>query len=255
MAINALLLTIFVGVFFLLGIIITRFIKNKNSFIGLVTGVTFIILLYLCFIDLMPEIIEVFAIEETLKYLPLIIIFVLLGFLILKILDLFIPEHTHHHQEENDNLQEHQNHLFHIGIVTSLSLLLHNVLEGISIYITGLSDFRLGLLMAITVGFHNLPLGMEIAIGFSGNKDKKYFKLILYFLLITSSFWGAFVLYLLNKELSFLIEGIFLSITLGMIFYLLFKEILPEILEHKKEKMTKIGILLGLFLTVLIHFI
>lgn len=254
MTFKALSLTILVSVFFILGIILPKFFKNKNKLILFTMGLSFIILLFLSFMDLIPEITEVLLFKYTYKYIPIAIIFVILGFVVLKILDFYIPEHKHDHQEKNDNVLEHNNHLFHIGFITSLSLIIHNLLEGISIYITSLANFKLGLIMALTVGCHNLPLGMEISISMDAIKDKKLIKIILIFLVVLSSFMGAFILFIIGKNINFLIEGIFLCITLGMIFYLLFLEILPELIKHNKESMLKLGIICGIVLSLVLAF-
>lgn len=251
---KALLLTILVSGFFLIGIFLTYFFKNKNKLILFTTSLTFVIMLDLIIFDLLPETIEVFQVKEKPQSAILIIIFLFLGFIILKILDFFVPEHHHKHSEEEDDVKEHNNHLFHIGLITSISLIIHNMLEGISIYITGINDLKLGLLMAISVGFHNLPLGMEVAIVLNAKKDSKFSKLILFLFLILSSFIGAFFLFLLHQDLNSLLEGILLSMTLGMILYISISELLPEINENKDKKEVKYGLFLGLIFSFFFYF-
>ena len=58
---------------------------------------------------------------------------------------------------------ELKENLIHIGLVTSVALILHNIIEGMAIYSSVLSDKSLGLAMTIGIGFHNIPLGMVIA--------------------------------------------------------------------------------------------
>ncbi len=252
---KALLLTILVSGFFLIGIFLTYFFKNKSKLVLFTTGLTFIIMLDLIFFDLLPETFEIFQIKDNPFSLLLIIIFTFLGFFILKVLDFFVPEHHHTHQEKGDNEIEHNNHLFHIGLITTISLILHNILEGISIYVTGLNNLKLGVLMAISVGIHNLPFGLEVAIVLSARKESKFFKLILLTVLTLSSFMGAFFLFLIQKDLNTLLEGILLSMTLGMILFIILSELLPEVNTNIDKKEVKYGLLIGLFFSLFFFFL
>ncbi len=252
---KSLLLTILVGLFFLIGIAVPKFFKNKKKLILFTTSLTLVIMLYLLLFDLVPEVLEVYEEFSKVFYLFIFLASIIFGFGILKILDFFVPEHTHNHQEENDNVQEHQDHLFHIGFITSISLIIHNMLEGISIYITGLNDIKLGLLMALSVGCHNLPLGIEVSIGLEANKEKRKQKIGILIFLVFSSFLGAFLLYGIGGSLNSFIEGFLLSMTIGMLLYISLMELLPEAKANFKEKETKVGFLVGLILAILLYFL
>lgn len=247
---NALLLTVIVGLFFLIGILIPIIFKNKKQLLLITTALTLIIMLYLALFDLLPEIIE--HIENWNNGI-ICFIMMIIGCLTLKTLDIFIPEHHHDHHEKNDNQEEHNNHLFHIGLITAISLMIHNLLEGISIYITGISDFKIGLIMALTVGLHNLPLGIEVSASLSSKKNK-ISKFIILMLLIISSSLGALGLYLLNTELNTILEGILLSLTIGMILYIALFELFPEVKQNLNQKETKIGLFLGFLFSLLLFF-
>lgn len=248
---KALFLTIIVSIFFLIGIFIPIIFKNKEKLILMTTGLTFIIMLYLAFFDLLPELI--LQIENK-NNLILCLFMIIIGCLSLKFLDIFIPEHHHDHHEKGDNQEEHNNHLFHIGFITSISLTIHNILEGISIYITGLSDFKLGLIMALTVSLHNLPLGVEISASLTAKKNK-ITKFLILFLLAFSSFFGALFLFLSNQELNEMIECILLSLTLGMIIYIALFELFSEVKQNFKQKEIKLGVILGALLSLILYFL
>lgn len=249
---KALLLTLLVGIFFLIGIYIPKFFKKKDKFILFTTSLAFIVMIFIVFCDLLPEINETLEPFSNIYHLPLALVFILFGFFLLKILDLFVPEHTHHHHEHNDNQKEHNNHLFHIGLITAISLIIHNMLEGISIYVTGLNDWKMGLMMALSVSCHNLPLGAQISVNLEATKEKKGFKILILALLVFSSFLGAFILYTTQKELTHLIEGILLSITVGMLLYISILELLPEIKANKSHKEIKLGFLVGILLALVL---
>lgn len=250
---KALLLTLFVSFFFLVGLFIPKLIHNKEKLIALSTGLTFIIMFFLMVLDLIPEIIEVFDFSNNIKNSIFSIGSVIIGFLSLKLLDLFIPEHTHEHDDKNDNIKEHNNHFYHIGFITAISLIVHNILEGISIYITGINDLKLGIIMSLTVGIHNLPLGIEVAASMGENKS--FSKHCILFLLVFSSFIGAFLLFLAKQDLNSFVEGILLSVTLGMLMYISFQELWPEIKKNIKKREIKCGILIGILLSLFLVFL
>ncbi len=248
-------LTILVGFFFLIGMIIPKFFKKKDKLILISTGLSFVIMLFLIVFDLVPEIDEILDPLNNYKNIILIIIFVSLGISSLRLLDCFIPEHNHNHQENETNIKEHNEHFFHIGIITAISLTIHNILEGISIYISGLNSIESGLIMAITVGLHNLPLGIEISASMSGSERKKSAKILIACILIFSSCLGALILYIFQTEFNHLLEGILLSLTLGMIIYISLFELFHEIRENITKKEIKIGILIGVLIGFLMFFI
>ncbi len=245
---EAFLLTILVGIFFLIGLIIPYLFSNKEKLILISTGFTFIIMLFLIIFDLVPEIIEIFSPLNNFSNLILIIIFFILGISSLKLLDIFIPEHKHNHHDNETNLKEHNDHFFHIGLITALSLTIHNILEGISIYISGLNSLESGFILALTVGLHNLPLGIEISASMGASTKKKISKVLISCLLIFSSSLGALFLYLLQTDFNTYLEGILLSLTLGMIIYISLFELFHEVKENIRKKEMKSGLLLGIII-------
>lgn len=248
----ALLLTLMVGLFFLAGMFVTKFFKNKEKLVQFTTGFTLVLMFFLILMDLTPEIVEVLNPNEDRRYIIVIFLFSLFGFLLLKILDFFVPEHSHEHHEKNDNKKEHENHVYHIGFITAISLVIHNMLEGISMYIAGVNDLKAGLLMALSVGCHNLPLGIEIYISMSYRKEKTFSKLGVYALLLLSSFMGALSIFLMGQEINPYFEGILLSITLGMLLYISLCELLPEVVKNIQKKEIQWGMLAGVGLSILL---
>lgn len=248
---KALLLTILVGLFFLIGIVITKFIKKKKELSLFSTGLAFTVMLGMILFDIIPEISEGLKEVPTNQEWLIIIGFTALGMLLLKGLDLLVPHHHHEHHENEKNKKEHNEHLFHVGFVTCLSLMLHNCLEGISIYVTGITDFKLGLMMTLAVALHNIPLGIEVGVGLSASQHKKNTKLVSIVLLTLSSFLGAFVLMLFGHELNEVVLASLLCITFGMLIYISLFELLREIWNNRRSKLVYGGIALGVLLTII----
>lgn len=247
----SLLLTILVGLFFLVGMIVAKLTKAKKELTILGIGLSFMVMLGMILLDIIPEIAEsVIELSATKKWF-FIIGFTALGMIVLKALDIFIPHHHHEHHENEKNKKEHNEHLFHIGFVTSISLILHNMIEGISIYITSLTNLKAGLMLAFAVSLHNLPLGIEIAVGMDSSKTKKKIKWITMTLLILSSFMGAFGMFLMKEQINEIMLSALLCITFGMLIYITIFELLREIWNNRQNKMIYIGLGIGLILNII----
>lgn len=245
MKLMGLLLALISGLFFIIGFIIASKAKKKESLSYFAVSLAFVVMFNLIVFDLTPEILEIF---EGKIYMALILI--LAGIAIIKFLDLFIPDHHHNHRENEKNHHEHNSHAYHIGVVTLISLLLHNIIEGIAIYGLTLNSFHSGLMMCVGVALHNIPLGIEIAISLSKLNDKKCHTKFLLFTLALSSLAGA-ILVSLFGEINEIFLGIVSCITLGMIIYIAFIELLPEIINNKKHKEIYYGIIIGVIIMAL----
>lgn len=236
------ILTLIAGVFFLLGGLISKKFKNKEILNHFSIALAFIIMLNLIFTDLIPETLELLEAYKTSSRIFMIISFIILGILILKILDFFIPDHHHDHHEEEKNIKEHISHEKHIGTLTVISLILHNVLEGFAIFGLSLNDFKLGIMICISVALHNIPLGTHIFSSLSLNKNKGLISI-----LTLSSLIGG-IIFLIVGEISNLLLAIITCITLGMLIYIEMFELLPEMLHSIKKKETIIGLIVGLII-------
>lgn len=236
------ILTLIAGVFFLLGGLISKKFKNKEILNHFSIALAFIIMLNLIFTDLIPESLELLEAYKTSSRIFMIISFIILGILILKILDFFIPDHHHEHHEEEKNIKEHISHEKHIGTLTVISLILHNVLEGFAIFGLSLNDFKLGIMICISVALHNIPLGTHIFSSLSLNKNKGLISI-----LTLSSLIGG-IIFLIVGEISNLLLAIITCITLGMLIYIEIFELLPEMLHSIKKKETIIGLIVGLII-------
>lgn len=236
MNIKAIFITLLSGLSFFIGYLITKLIKDEKKLITFSVGFSFTIILGLIFTDLLPE-----CLEFTDNKL-IILGFVILGILLLKVLDLFIPDHEHEHTKKKD-------HMEHIGLISTLALFIHNVIEGTAIYTATLSSISIGLFTSLGVSFHNIPLGIQIS---SLVKNKKE-KLTLLTILSLSSIFGVIILKLFKITLTSYIAGILISITLGMLIYIAFFELLCEIKENMKKKELLIGIITGIVLILVSH--
>lgn len=234
---NALLLTFLSGLFYLVGIIIYKFVKHKNELTVAAISCAAVVIIGLIIFDLAPELIE----QDN----AWLFVFVILGFVLLFLIDKLIPHHHHKHHGHDEATKEHKDRLEHVSTITILALSMHNLIEGMALYSISLESIRSGILMLIGVGLHNLPFGFQIA----GTKNK-----LLVFLLVISAFLGGLVVFFFGNIDEFL-QGVVLAISMGMLLHILLFELFKEIRENIRQKATIYGIIIGVILLIIINLI
>lgn len=237
----ALLLTLFSGLFFLVGIIIYKISNNKTILTHASIACAGVVIIGLVCFDLLPEVIEVGKWWMSL--------FILLGFIILFMLDKLVPHHEHEHHEDDEEKIDHVLHMEHISTVTITALLLHNMIEGMALYGVASNNIKSGLLMLLGIGLHNLPFGFQIG-SFGKNKENKG----LICLLVLSGFIGG-LLFSIFGSFNYLVEAIILSLTIGMLLHILIFELLKEIIQEIHKKETIYGIIIGIIILIIINLI
>ena len=235
MNINALLITLLSGLSFFIGYFITKLVKNEKKLVIFAVGFAFSIIIGLALFDVLEDCLQM---DNKL----IMILCMIGGIVLLKLLDLFIPDHEHKSKVKN--------HMEHIGLISALALFIHNSIEGVAIYNMATNNIHTGLLMALGVSFHNIPLGIQISSLIKNNKER----IILLFILAISSIFGISIINIFNINIES-IEGIFLSITFGMLIYISLFELLCEVKEYFKNKELKIGLITGIIIIIIGHFI
>lgn len=224
-------LTIFLGTILVL-------ITNKKAIQELSLGIAFSVITLLIIFELIPESLE------HVNYLT-VIIFSIIGIVIIKLLDFLVPQH--HHSDDSS-------HVYHIGIITCVALVIHNLIEGMALFTTLNSSFNVGILTGIGIGLHNIPMGMVIGSTLY-DKNKSIKKTLFISLLISlSTFLGGLFINLFNV-IDNNVTGILLSLTIGVLVYIDFFELLHH-LKHQNKKTTLIGLSIGIIIfliSLLIH--
>lgn len=242
----ALLLTLVLGLFMVIGAFIVFVTKNNEKFITFSLSLAFGVMAALALLELLPESIEKISTGVSNPYL-IVVGGAIAGMVFLNILDLFIPDHDKQKGKKNE-----EHHLHHIGIVSSIALVLHNMIEGMAVYGGASEKVSLGLLISIGVGLHNIPMGMVITSTFySNNHNKKRTVLIVLAISLATFVGGLFMFVLTPVILNEFALGILLSITLGMILYIVLFELLGQILHTPYKRISILGILIGILILII----
>lgn len=242
----ALIITLIVGLFTFLGSLIIIFIKNNKKIVDFSISIGFGVLFALIILELIPETLELIQTKfMVVGSIIAVIVLGALGILILKMLDKFVPNH------DSDN----KNNLIHIGVMTSIALIIHNLLEGMAIYTSLSSSLKFGAILGVGVALHNIPLGMSITSLFYNNGKNNKKAILMSLLVSLSTFLGGLITFIFaGAILNEFYRGIILSITLGMLIYIVLFELLPHMVENKNKNNVVLGMLIGITLLILSTF-
>lgn len=133
------------------------------------------------------------------------------------------------------------------GYLIFISILLHNLPEGLAIGSSFVSAQTLGITLAIVIGLHNIPEGLATALSLAGVKVST--KKIILFTFIAGipmgigSFLGVYFAGIFKSLI-----GLFLSLAAGTMLFVVLDEIMPK----SKSIYSIIGFLVG---TIVIYYI
>ena len=239
-----LLTTLVLGIFILIGALIGFVVNKKEKVVDFSIGLAFGVIVMLIGVDLLPEIIE----HLGFRYIHMFIIGTVIGFILLRFLDMYIPDH----EEQTRSKKDVQNNLIHIGVITSMALILHNIIEGMAIYSTIVTNTSLGVTLMIGIGFHNIPLGMVVSSAFHQSNQNIYKTSLIIIVLALSTFVGGLIMFFFNiTAISSVVLGTLLSVTLGMLIFIVYEELYERIKHSKNKKISYIGVFIGLLILVI----
>ncbi len=153
----------------------------------------------------------------------------------------------------NKKIKNNNSSLYRIGILSMISLILHNIPEGIAVFMSAYKNIKLGLKICIAIILHNIPEGISIALPlyFSGESRGVCIKYTL--LSAIAEPLGALLSFIFlrrvvtNISLSYIL--LFVS---GIMICLSINDILKEIIKYNHKKYMIIGIFFSLIISLLL---
>lgn len=240
-----------ISIFFLmLGTLIVFSTKDSRKVMTFSVALGFVVLILLGIMHLLPDAFEFFKEEySNVVSILFILLFTFLGFIIIFVFDK-IGGHHHEHTQEHD-----KGHFEHISIVTCIFLIIHNFIEGMTLYSSVLLNYETAVILTLGIGLHNVPLGFTLSSTF--NKVFTKAKTVLYIILIGFSYLiGATFAYKFNEVLmNSVVFGAALTLTFGMVLYISVYEFLPMMRESEEKKVKNLGILTGIVVMILTLFL
>lgn len=183
-------LTLIAGLSTGIGAVIAFFVRKTNlRFLSVCTGLSAGVMLYVSFMELLPEGIE--TLREAGWTKPWADLWGLLGFFggigLIFAIDRLVPEaenpHEAHEEAEYAELRDahaptppearhhveetarhNHGHLLRMGVFTALAITIHNFPEGLATFLTALENPQLGVAIAVAIALHNIPEGISVSV-------------------------------------------------------------------------------------------
>jgi ZIP family zinc transporter len=130
---------------------------------------------------------------------------------------------------------------------------LHNIPEGIIVFISSYKNFKIGIKTVIAIMLHNIPEGLLISIPlyYSKKSRRNVIKKILIASISEPS--GALLSYfVLGREVSDVILAIILLFVSGIMISLCFNEIQKELLKYNNKRYIIFGFELSVILVIIL---
>ena len=209
-------------------------IRKIDNFIVFCLSFSLTIMSLVSIFDLLPSSIPL-IINNYGIYFGFIIIFLvfMLGYLSIYKINMQI-------EKGNSN----NSSLFRIGLLSMISLMLHNFPEGIAVFVSAYTDINIGIKICIAIMLHNIPEGLAIAVPlyYSGVSKKES---IVYTLVSgLSEPLGAIIAYIfLRNYINELLLSYILIFVAGLMISLSINDILKEVIKYKLYRYMIIGII------------
>jgi len=162
----AFLLTVIAGSATGLGGLAVLFTKKTNrKFLSICLSFSAGVMLYISFAEILPEAFGdlEYALGNGAGYLSATVAF-FAGIVLVAVIDKFVP----HGDEIADSgewviADKDRNELKRTGIMAAIAIAVHNLPEGIVIFMAALHDPSLGIAIALAIILHNIPEGISTA--------------------------------------------------------------------------------------------
>lgn len=233
-----LLLSFLAGISTVLGGFIFLFVKDfKKSYLSFFLGMSAGAMVYISFMELLPEAITTlgFLISNTTFFL---------GMICIGIIDFIAPHHYNNYCLKN-GIKYNKLMLTSYMIVASIAI--HNFPEGIAVFMSSLGNMRFGILIAFATAIHNIPEGVAVAIPIYYATKSKMKALRYSFVAGIAEPIGAIIAYLLLRPyLSPIFLSYIFAFVAGIMVYISFDELLPTCFKNGEGHTAIAGIITGM---------
>ena len=246
----ALLLTLFAGLSTGIGGLLALLAKHTNkNFLSLSLGLSAGVMLYVSFMELMPIALNSLSNNYGVKQGTFFMILSFFGgMLLITLIDFLVPKSTNPHEihnvEEMSQSESIKNGLHHTGLVTALTIAIHNFPEGIATFMSSLGS--------MDVAIHNIPEGIAVAVPIyhATNSKRKAFWLSLSSGL-AEPIGALAAFFFLMPYWTLVTHGIIMAAVAGIMVFISLDELLPSAEKYGKHHLSIIGVVSGMSIMAL----
>ncbi|MDU1889722.1 MAG: zinc transporter ZupT [Dysgonomonas sp.] len=245
----AFILTAIAGLSTGIGSLIALIAKHTNTnFLCASLGFSAGIMLYVSFMEMMPEGKEqlVLAFGEKLGTLYLILAF-FGGIALINLIDFAIPKSLNPHEMKDVEDMDKKRSLKRTGLVVAMSIAIHNFPEGIATFTSALGSLDVAIPITIAIAIHNIPEGIAVAVPIyhaTGSRKKAFW---LSFSSGLAEPFGALIAYLFLLQFwTPAMNGIVLAAVAGIMVFISLDELLPSAEKYGKHHLSIMGLIAGM---------
>ena len=246
------LLTLLAGLSTLIGSLIVLAVRRTNDrFFAFMMGLSAGAMLYLSFMEIMPE-----AAESLTGFDGdpdnLTVLFFFAGIALMALLEK-IAHASHldmHGTPHTDNCAcgcHTPSGMLKTGRVLAIAIALHNLPEGLATFTTALHDTDLGILIAFAVAIHNIPIGIAIASPVyqaTGSRGKAFRWTLLVGL--TEPLGALIGLLFLVPFMSPTLQSALFAVVAGILVYIATIELIPSSRREGHVRQAGTGLVTGM---------
>lgn len=195
------------------------------------------------------------------------------GVALIAIIDKLIPETGHPHHEPQVSLlpvqepvvpqgvdgfalphsthdvkkAKKQKNMMRVGLITALSIAIHNFPEGMATFTAAMQDPKLGLAIAIAIAIHNIPEGVAVAVPILMATGSRKKATLWSFLSGLAEPLGALVGYLLLRTFfTDAVMGVLFAAVAGIMVFISFDKLLPTAIDTDQPHLAIYGAIGGM---------
>ena len=219
-------------------------IKKVGEYIVFFLSFSMGIMIFISIFDLLPS--SIIVLINNYKYfygLLISILIFILGYLSVDLIN-------------NKINKKNTSPLYSIGLLSLISLIIHNIPEGILVFMTSYTSFRVGFKMFLAIMLHNIPEGISIAIPLYYGGESRGRVIGLTLISGLSEPLGALLSYIfLKRVINEIIISYLLLFVAGLMISLSINNIYKEIIQYRiKNKMIQ-GLTLSIIISIIVLFI
>lgn len=248
---TAFLLTLIAGLSTGFGSLISLIAKRTNTnFLSFSLGLSAGVMIYVSFMEMLPQAYQQFSETFGEKTGNL---YMMAGFFggiaLIALIDFIIPEASNPHEIHGVEEMKGNTRLKHTGIITAITIAIHNFPEGIATFMSALNSLEIAIPITVAIAIHNIPEGIAVAVPIyhaTGSRKKAFWysfssglaepvgALIAYFFLLP--FWSP------------ALDAFVLSAISGIMVFISLDELLPTAEKYGKHHLSIIGLVIGMII-------
>lgn len=247
----AFLLTLFAGLSTGIGSLISLIAKRTNTdFLSFALGLSAGVMIYVSFMEMLPSSLESLTDAFGEKTGTLYVLLALFGGIaLIAFIDFLVPESSNPHEMHGVEEMRENTRLKHTGIITAITIGIHNFPEGIATFMSALTSLEIAIPIAVAIAIHNIPEGIAVAVPIyhsTGSKKKAFWYSFTSGLAEPVGALLAFIF--LMPFWSPIMNGFILSIVSGIMIFISLDELLPSAEKYGKHHLSIIGLVTGMLI-------